>query len=271
MFVDIALQRAAPCFCGEFAIALSYFVPDSPWRDDAQDRRWLEVQIWKEWYGSGVYGPEGVTVEHLLKDAIGQLKIPTGTDGDGQLQDVRALLDFGRDEFAHFTLLFDLWRRTFPDEVADIPAWGALEQGRALTQLRYAYAKDPLGQIAVRLSEGGGLGLFFGIQHALQSGVPFDLRLKEIVARILADEQHHLTGNFAWASRQLRSEADQTRVADLLKEICTVKLREREAQFGIELSRIEGTLQRATSIYQTRFLQPLREEIKRLEASDEIR
>jgi hypothetical protein len=262
--VDLAFDRCLPHWGGEFVIALRYFDADSRVRSRDRDQRWLEFQIWKEWFGSGVYGPAGVTVADLLREAVERVRMPGRHDDAAQLEDACSLLEFGRDEFAHFTALFDLWRRSFPDGQAAVESWGVLPAGEELMTLRHSLRDDPLGAIAVRLSEGGGLGLFFGIEHVLraESG-PFEHGLLQAVARILADERGHLVGNFVAATRTLGTDDDAIeRVVALLAEICAVKLREREQQFGVQLA---GPNTSEFEIYRERYLKPLRTNI--IEAS----
>jgi hypothetical protein len=257
--VDLAFDRCLPHWGGEFAIALAYFADGSSARSPARDRSWLEFQIWKEWYGSGVYGPRGITVADLLAQAVAQIRIPHERDDAEALTQASAMLDFGRDEFAHFTILFELWRQTFGDAPAQLEAWGALPAGIELMELRLRLQGDRLGAIAVRLSEGGGLGLFFGIRDALaRADGAFERGLVRAVDRILADERHHLTGNFVDAAHGVREPAEIATVVELLSNICAVKLREREQQFAVMLGEPNAaTLAR----YREHHLAPLRAEI----------
>lgn len=258
--IDLAFARCLPHWGGEYDIALRYFGNASA-RSPERERAWLEFQIWKEWYGSGVYGPEGVTVHDVLRASLQSVRMPHGGDGAAFLEDAGAGLRFGADEFAHFTSLFDLWRNTWPDASADIPAWGALPAGRALTALRNSLRDDALGEVAVRLSEGGGLGLFFGILDALpEAREGFDRSLLRVVQRILDDERGHLVHNFAWASQRLTTDDEITRVVALLEQICDVKLREREAQFAIHADASATSLAR----YRDAWLAPMRDEIFKL-------
>lgn len=204
-----------------------------------------------------------MTVQDVLRDAIARISMPTAGDDLPPLNDACDALDFGKDEFAHFTLLFDLWRKAWPGERADVPAWGALPEGEALAELRYQVREaGPLGEIAVRLSEGGGLGLFFGIQDALEAAPgDFDRGLVRAVDRILDDERYHLIGNFAWAAQRVTDPGAIDEVVGLLDHICAVKLREREAQFALPLGgeRPAGDAERYGSAY----LAPMRAEIIR--------
>jgi hypothetical protein len=203
-----------------------------------------------------------VTVADLLRDAVERVRMPGRHDGAAHLADACSLLEFGRDEFAHFTALFDLWRRSFPDAPAAVESWGVLPAGEELMALRHSLRDDPLGAIAVRLSEGGGLGLFFGIEHVLHGDVerdPFERGLLRAVERILADERGHLTGNFVAATATLADDDESIeRVLALLAEICAVKLREREQQFGISLAESHAP---ELGVYRERYLEPLRTDI----------
>jgi hypothetical protein len=257
--VDLAFDRCLPHWGGEFAIAIHYFREGSRARTPARDRSWLEFQIWKEWYGSGVYGPRGITVADLLQQAIAQIRMPAAADDAEALAAAGAMLDFGRDEFAHFTILFELWRRTFADAPARVEAWGALPAGHELMELRLRLQDDRLGAIAVRLSEGGGLGLFFGIRDALADAKgTFERGLLQAVERILADERHHLIGNFVDAAKAVREPAEIAAVVDALDQICAVKLREREQQFDVVLDHVPTA---EFEHYRAHHLGPLRTEI----------
>jgi hypothetical protein len=257
--VDLAFDRCLPHWGGEFAIAMHYFGEGSRVRSPARDRSWLEFQIWKEWYGSGVYGPRGITVADLLQQAIAQIRMPAAGDDAEALAAAGAMLDFGRDEFAHFTILFELWRRSFADAPAHVEAWGALPAGHELMELRLELQEQRLGAIAVRLSEGGGLGLFFGIRDVLVGAQgTFERGLLQAVERILADERHHLIGNFVDAARAVREPAEIAAVVDSLDRICAVKLREREQQFAVVLERVPAA---ELEHYRVHHLGPLRTEI----------
>jgi hypothetical protein len=256
--VETACSRCLPCWGGEFAIALAYFKPDSPWRSPEWDRRWLEFQIWKEWYGSGVYGPRGVTIQDVLQSAITRLQQPKGPEDLDTLQGVCGDLDFAKDELAHFSLLMQVWQQRYPAERPRLPEWG--QPGQELMEYRYRLREDRLGEIAVRLSEGGGLGLFFGIQQILKnSSSSEDKVLYQAIERILEDEIGHLVGNFRWAAAALSSKDIET-VVDLLHRICTVKLVEREVQFGIKMAELPDA-EAGITAYHTHYLRPLQARI----------
>lgn len=233
--VQDALMASAPYWAAEHEIAVRYFA--SPDRTLETDKLWVGHQMFKEWTGSGVYGPRSTTVATMIKEVAAEVG-----DLDGHAVAPHPLkatcdkLGFASDELRHYAQLHDLFLLIEPASAPpSIAALGTLADGTALTDLRLKHRDDPLGAIAVDLSEGGGLGLYFGIRAAASSldrRKPVDREILEVADRTIEDETRHLIGRFRGALKAGLDPAQWVTVSDILRTISHQKLLERNEQFG---------------------------------------
>ncbi|WP_321787285.1 hypothetical protein [Burkholderia pyrrocinia] len=233
-----AMKICAPIWAIEYDIALEYFSLPFSKRDRERERKWLELQIHKEWCGSGVYGGSGETVETLIAKAAAAISKDNAQCDWKHLKENSEILDFANDELSHYVSMLSLYRQFFSMESKeDMLSWGCSGEAIKLSEMRYSFRGDPLGLVAVRLSEGGGLGLFYGIRDSFANFdnlEEFDLVLLDVVNRILKDEEGHLTSNFIFADQILSDDPSWEVVVEILKKISIQKVREREEQFGVE-------------------------------------
>ena len=237
--IQDALLNSAPYWAAEHEIAVRYF--GSAKRSAATDKIWVGHQMFKEWTGSGVYGPRSTTVATMIKEVAQEIG-----DLDGHAVAPHPLkatcdkLGFAADELRHYAQLHDLY--LLIETVSPPPSideLGKLPAGTALTDLRLRHRDDPLGEIAVDLSEGGGLGLYFGIRAAagsLDQDEPVDREILAVAERTIEDETRHLLGRFHKAQQADLSDKEWGTVSDILHEISHQKLLERNEQFGSVLT-----------------------------------
>jgi hypothetical protein len=240
--VQDALMQSAPYWAAEHEIALRYF--GSPERTLETDKLWVGHQMFKEWTGSGVYGPRSTTVATMIKEVAAEVG-----DLDGHAVAPHPLkatcdkLGFASDELRHYAQLHDLYLLIEPvSPPPSIAALGKLTNGTALTDLRLQHRDEPLGAIAVDLSEGGGLGLYFGIRAAADSldhNNPVDQEILAVADRTIEDETRHLLGRFRHAQQAGLNSEQWATVSDILRTISHQKLLERNEQFGTVLTQDE--------------------------------
>jgi hypothetical protein len=231
-----AIEQNARFWAGEYEVARSYFRPDNPGRTPERERRWLGLQIWKEWYGSGVYGPEGVDVRSLIVEAGQRMASLDPMTHISEIEGIIEHLSFAVDELRHFALFSDVLRAVEGHLPESMDGLKGICPGRKLTEFRYQLRKEPLGEVAVVLSEGGGLGLFFGIQDILTEAPSLtdaDRLLLTAVEAVLDEETGHLGHNFREARDAGYTEDDWRRINGMLQDINHVKLEERYGQFGM--------------------------------------
>ncbi|MEU5662126.1 hypothetical protein [Streptomyces longwoodensis] len=233
--IQQALRMSAPYWAAEHEIARRYF--GSRARSTATDKAWVGHQMFKEWTGSGVYGPRHTTVATMIAEVAAEVApLGQGAVAPSPLKSTYTKLSFASDELRHYAQLHDLFllieSYTPPPAIAEL---GKLREGNALTELRLGYREDKLGAIAVDLSEGGGLGLYFGIRSAkdlLDLSSEVDREVLAVADRTIEDETRHLLGRFQAAHDAGLDEEQWGRVSEILEEISRQKLLERNEQFG---------------------------------------
>jgi len=227
------IDHNAPYWAGEFEVAHAYFANGK--RAPAHDETWLGLQMFKEWTGSGVYGPGDASINALVRrcaDALDQAR--DGVPG-ADLEHVSQQLQFAADELNHYLILWRVYRRVAPDSRKSVDEMGELPQARRLVQTRAAVRNEPLGDWMVELSEGGGLGLYFAVSECL--GARADLSAEDrIILRFaqatVNDETEHMTHRFRSALAKDMSAADWKRIDEGLQRVSAQKLLERNEQFG---------------------------------------
>ena len=235
------IEHNAPYWAGEFAVACKYF--SSGERAPDNEIRWIELQMFKEWTGSGVYGDRKVTVTGVIQDGLDALrKIEAG----GMVKDldrVSQLVQFGLDEFEHFKILYTLYRRIAPDRNVSIFEMGNLPEAVKMVDLRQSFReRELLGDTIVDLTEGGGLGMYFGIAKAFESAGALsddDRIVRDFAHMTITDETEHMQNRFRKAL-SLGLTAQQWEDVDRgLQTLFAQKLVERNEQFGNVYTRAE--------------------------------
>ena len=238
--ISSLLDRASPCWAGEARVVREYFGSAS--RSRETDVRWIGFQVFKEFTGSGVYGGPNVTVAAILRSAADDAgRLDLSTPGD-EIREVLDRLHFAVDEFRHTTQLIALYRAVGGDPERAISSLGSLDQGVRLVALRHAHRRTVIGRWAVDLSEGGGLGMYFGIQEHFRLQSRDDALSRGItdMAKVtLRDEMKHLVHRFAVVLDHVDDSATWHQVELALQEIAVQKLHERNEQFSSPLSNEE--------------------------------
>ena len=235
------IEHNAPYWAGEFAVACKYFSTGERTADN--EIRWIELQMFKEWTGSGVYGNRKVTVTGVIQEGLDALRRIEGGGVVKDLDGVSQLVQFGLDEFEHFKILYRLYRRIAPDRNVSIFDMGNLPEAVKMVDMRQSFREhEPLGGTIVDLTEGGGLGMYFGIAKAFESagGLSDDDRIVRDFARMtITDETEHMQHRFRKAM-SLDLAAQQWEDVDRgLQALFAQKLIERNEQFGNVFSRAE--------------------------------
>jgi len=261
LLLERALESSASFWAIEYAIGKLYFEVLSEQRASSTEQQWLRLQIWKEWYGSGVYGGPGTTVTGMIGEATSRL-VPLNPLRDYELlRENFAYLTFAQEELSHYIGLLEIYISKFGADFCEkLEDWGEIPAGRNLTKHREALRHQELGEVVIRLSEGGGLGLFYGMKRALTGRAlsAFDSKLLKVVQRILNDEEVHLSDNIKFAKSILTREEEYNYVSETLAEISNQKLKEREEQFSISRDSIsQNYLATATHEYLNDYYFPL--------------
>jgi len=236
------IGAVAPCWAGEALVARRYF--GSGHRTPARDVQWVGFQIFKEHTGGGVYGGPGETVASILRSASERAAAITLATPADQIAGILDDLSFAVDELRHMAQFMRLYALVGGDVHKSIDSLGQLENASRLASLRHELRTTDVGRTAVDLSEGGGLGLQFGLQEHFGARPPanaIDREIAELSQAVLRDESNHLLARFA-AARELDG-SDQTwsKVSDMLVAVCSLKLRERNEQFSSPLAEDELT------------------------------
>ena len=203
---------------------------------DQDGIRWIELQMFKEWTGSGVYGDRKVTVTGVIQEGLNALRRIEGGGVVKDLDQVSQLVQFGLDEFEHFKILYKLYRRIAPNRYVSIFDMGNLPEAVKMVEMRQSFREnEPLGDTIVDLTEGGGLGMYFGIAKAFENvGVlsEEDGIVRDFAHMTITDETEHMQNRFRKAL-SLGLTAQQWEDVDRgLQTLFAQKLVERNEQFG---------------------------------------
>lgn len=251
-----AMEASLPYWAAEFALGVHYFAPGSSLRTPDREAKWLRFQMFKEWTGSGVYGGRGVNIPQMLGDALEMVRSADMFEEVERLKAASGLIHYALDEMRHYILFARLHREHIGPTDLSISQMGATESGTDLTELRFEHRDGGAGQLAVDMSEGGGLGLYFGIQHVFR-GVEglsrFDRELLEIVDQIVDDERGHMLVSFRSAIEAGLTPPQWDEVGEILAKISRQKVIEREEQFGGVLPELEPQGFRADEATQREF------------------
>jgi len=235
------IEHNAPYWAGEFAVAYSYFAGGARTRE--KDIRWIELQMFKEWTGSGVYGDRTVTVTGVIQQGLEQLRRIEEGGVVKDLDGVSQLIQFGLDEFGHFKILHKLYRRIAPERSVSIFDMGNLAEARKMVEMRQSFRETrPLGDTIVDLTEGGGLGMYFGIAKAFDSAGTLsedDRIIRDFANMTITDETEHMRHRFRKATSLSLSASQWEEVDRGLQSLFWQKLVERNEQFSDVFSQAE--------------------------------
>lgn len=251
-----AIDASLPYWAAEFALGVQYFSPDSKLRESGREKQWIRFQMFKEWTGSGVYGGRGVNVPVMLGQALDMVRSADMFQEVERLRAATGLIQYAVDEMRHYILFARLHRDHIGPTELDIQQMGAIGSGTALTELRFGHRDGGVGQLAVDMSEGGGLGLYFGIQHVFRSAEglsTFDTELLDVVDRIVDDERGHMLVSFRSAIDAGLTDAQWEHVTDVLAQISRQKVVERIEQFGGGFAELAAAGHRADEATQRLF------------------
>jgi hypothetical protein len=237
--VGALIDAVAPCWAGEALVARRYF--GGGHRTAERDLRWIGFQVFKEHTGGGVYGGPGATVASILADASRRAAAITLATPAPEIERILDDLAFGLDELRHQVRYMRLYALAGGDLRASIDSLGALDHARRLAALRHELRATPVGLTAVALSEGGGLGLHFGMREHFLREPPARALDREIAAltdAVLDDEAGHLRARFDGLALE-GGDAAWDELETHLVAICSQKLRERNEQFSSPLDEAE--------------------------------
>lgn len=203
------IEHCLPLWREEFEIGYRAFRVSNIYREP----HWLAAQIWKEWGGSGVYGPTGTDLASVT---------------------VMESAANAEEELAHYDSLRSLV------EIMDVPPGDFTPRpaARELVTFRNQLWDDLLLRHAVRMSEGGGLGMLHGAIAGVESlGSPRsqDDACKTCFTAIIADEAGHLGGAIAGFLEAECDAEQEAAVLDALTICLTLKVAERREQFAAQL------------------------------------
>jgi hypothetical protein len=235
------LSVSLPYWRGEFFIASQYF---SLKRTLQKDEFWLAFQVRKEWEGSGVYGPKGIALPELIEKCSKLLLSNKNQLDFNKLSDACEMLQFAKDELNHYLILLRVYNQMFGEFPPNKYYYDLKDY---LPEIRYKIREeDPsLGEIAVRLSEGGGLGMYYGINSVLSKTekiTEIDKNLLIANEVIIEEEITHISDNFDFASQQHLDENLLNKLEQQLKKILHAKLNERNIQFGLIIDDLDVSI-----------------------------
>ncbi len=202
------IELSWPFWRAEFEIGFSAFSHEGIYRDAG----WLAAQCWKERTGSGVYGPAGSELEDISPDD-----------------------PVAQEERVHFELLRGLG--AIMEEV--LPDWHPGPAAQALVARRNSLWENPAARHGVRMSEGGGLGLFHGANAAIaarDASRPQDGAVRSVLARIIADEAGHIASAMNEFEAASLAPDDVETALSALADCLSLKVRERSEQFAAQLA-----------------------------------
>ena len=235
------IETASPLFAGEAEVVRTYW--DSPVRTHETELRWLELQCFKEFKGSGVgeLNNMGVIMGPLTE--VGEL-IPKMDRGVSRHR-ILDLLEGLYEEFTHLVAFADVYDAIRnPDEPPFDPhrseGW---EEDNVLTRLRYRTIEEngEIGRRASKFSEGGYCTLFReGMAIADRGGN--DAVIADACAKVFDDEFEHMLQGIVGLDAEGLSDGDWETMERLVVDLLKHRIHMRNGQFSYPLSaeRIEA-------------------------------
>ena len=229
------IESAAPLFAGEAEVVRSYW--DSPVRTIETDLRWLELQVFKEFKGSGVgdYDNRGVIMGPLTE----VLEVLPRMDIEVPRHRIRDLLEGLYEEFTHLVAFADVYDAIRPAGTPKLDphrcqGW---EEDNVLTRLRYRTLAEngEIGVRASRFSEGGYCTLFReGMRIAARGGN--DALIAEACAKVYDDEFEHMLGGIVGLDAEGMTGDEWARMEALVADLLKARVTMRNGQFSNPLS-----------------------------------
>lgn len=239
MTVDSRLKQlielAAPYWAGEAEVVRTYFTSAKRTRDT--DLQWLARQCFKEFWGSGVskYDRGGVI--------LGQMKtlLAEGLDIDVTVDRYEFLdaLEGLKAEFSHYCAFADIYDALRPENVPRLnpqmlESW---PEEDTLTRLRYSHQDQhgAVGMRACKFTEGGYCALF-AEGRARKGKGDVDDKIADACAIVYEDEFGHMLAGIANIGQANLSDADWQVMGELVVAQMQLRIRMRNAQFGLPIS-----------------------------------
>jgi hypothetical protein len=232
------IDTAAPLWAGEAEVFRTYWEWSGRTRET--DRRWLAYQCSKEIWGSGISGSKGIFLEPAEQLVAAFPKIDTEIDRHEVLEIAEGLWA----EFAHYCAFADAYDAlALPGEPTINPhaiktSW---PEDLALTELRVAHRREQpkLGMRATRFTEGGFCTLFSeGMALAGRTTGPHgraNALIAEACRRVYDDEFGHMLKGVVGLDGEGLSDAEWQALADMSVAQLRLRIRMRNAQFGLPL------------------------------------
>ena len=227
------VETAAPLFAGEAEVVRTYW--DSPVRTIETDLRWLELQVFKEFKGSGVgdFDNRGVIVGPLT-EAL-ELLPRMDVDAEATRHRIRDLLEGLYEEFSHLVAFADVYDAIRPAGTArlDPHRCAGWPEDDELTRLRYRILErdGEVGRRASKFSEGGYCTLFReGMAIAGRGGN--DALIAQACARVYEDEFEHMLEGVVGLDDAAMAEEDWARMEALVVSLLAARVRMRNGQFS---------------------------------------
>ncbi len=231
------IETAAPLFAGEAEVVRTYW--ESPVRTRETDLRWLELQVFKEFKGSGVgdFDNRGVIMGPLTEtlDLLPRMDVAPGVTRHR----IRGLLEGLYQEFTHLVAFADVYDAIRPEGAPplDPHRCAGWPEDDMLTRLRYRTLAEngEIGRRASKFSEGGYCTLFReGMAIAGRGGA--DALIAEACALVYEDEFAHMLEGIVGLDDTGMADADWTRMEALVVDLLKARVRMRNGQFSRPLS-----------------------------------
>lgn len=231
------IETATPLFAGEAEVVRTYW--ESPVRTIETDLRWLELQVFKEFKGSGVgdFDNRGVIVGPLNEVAalLPRMDVEAGVTRHR----IRDLLEGLFEEFTHLVAFADVYDAIRPagTRALDPHRCKGWPEDDVLTKLRYRTIAEngEIGRRASKFSEGGYCTLFReGMAIAGRGGV--DSLIAAACAKVYEDEFEHMLEGIAGLDDGGMTEAEWARMESLVAALLRTRIGMRNAQFSNPLS-----------------------------------
>jgi hypothetical protein len=233
--IDRLIGAAAPFWAGEAEVVRTYWT--APGRTRASDLLWLERQCFKEFWGTGAqkYDRGGAFVGVMSWLLERQKEI----DVSLPRAEVLGVLEGLKAEFSHYCAFADVY-----DELrqAGAPAMmperlESWPEEDALAALRHAH-QDRHGAVGMRacnFTEGGYCALF-SEGMALKGRGGIDDKIAAACAFVHGDEFEHMLRGIADIGNEGFGAADWGLMRELVVEQLKLRIRMRNAQFGLSLA-----------------------------------